>query len=235
MPASFLRDTQGLEKALGYCFKDRNLLSESLTHKSYLNENPEGDPRCNERLEFLGDSVLGIVIAEALFLEGENLTESDMSKIKSYLVNEAVLFHLASELSLGSYLMLGRGEEASGGRSKRSVLSDAMEALFGAVFLDGGYGPARSLILGLFRERMTEVVSRKGGYDFKSELQEKSQAVFGMLPEYMIVKQEGEDHKKVFTSEVYIDGKLYGRGSGKSKKEAQMSAAKEAVLKLSHQ
>ncbi len=229
MPASFSKNTEKLEDSLGYRFKNKALLTDALTHKSYHHENPQSALRYNERLEFLGDSVLGLVIAEDLFLKDDVLTEADMSKMKSYLVKESVLFEIASRLLLGKYLRLGRGEESTGGRQKRSVLSDAVEALLGAVFLDSDYDTARSVITRLFKEEISSALFKKEGCDFKSELQEKSQSLFTVLPEYKIVKQEGEEHKKVFTAEVYINGQLYGSGTGKSKKDAQMSAAKEAL------
>ncbi|MCL4457797.1 MAG: ribonuclease III [Nitrospirae bacterium] len=232
MPASFSKNTEKLEDSLGYRFKNKALLTDALTHKSYHHENPQSALRYNERLEFLGDSVLGLVIAEDLFLKDDVLTEADMSKMKSYLVKESVLFEIASRLLLGKYLRLGRGEESTGGRQKRSVLSDAVEALLGAVFLDSDYDTARSVITRLFKEEISSALFKKEGCDFKSELQEKSQSLFTVLPEYKIVKQEGEEHKKVFTAEVYINGQLYGSGTGKSKKDAQMSAAKEALEKM---
>ncbi|HAK87598.1 MAG TPA: ribonuclease III [Nitrospiraceae bacterium] len=232
MPALFLKNTEELEDSLGYRFKDKVLLTDALTHKSYHHENPHDAPGHNERLEFLGDSVLGLVIAEDLFLKDAMLTEADMSKMKSYLVKEAVLFEIALRLLLGKYLRLGRGEESTGGRQKRSVLSDAVEALLGAVFLDSDYKTARSVITKLFKEEISAALVKKEGCDFKSELQEKSQNLFAVLPEYKIVKQEGEEHKKIFTAEVYINGQLYGSGTGKSKKNAQMSAAKEAFEKI---
>ncbi|MBI5213996.1 MAG: ribonuclease III [Nitrospirae bacterium] len=232
MPASFSKNTEKLEDSLGYRFKDKALLTDALTHKSYHHENPHDAPGHNERLEFLGDSVLGLVIAEDLFLKDAMLTEADMSKMKSYLVKESVLFEIASRLSLGKYLRLGRGEESTGGRQKKSILSDAVEALLGAVFLDSDYKTAKSVITRLFKDKISFAVAQKEGYDFKSELQEKSQSLFAVLPEYKIVKQEGEEHKKIFTAEVYINGQLYGSGTGKSKKDAQMSAAKEALEKL---
>jgi ribonuclease-3 len=232
MPVSFSKNTAALEVSLGYCFKDRGLLGEALTHKSYHHENPDDSASYNERLEFLGDSVLGLAVAEDLFHNRPLLTEADMSKMKSYLVNEAVLYRMASRLSIGKYLRFGKGEESSGGRHKRSILSDAVEALFGAIFLDSDYVTARSVIKSLLADDIRAVVCRKDGYDFKSELQEKSQGMFGILPEYRIVKQEGEEHKKVFTAEVLINGESYGSGSGKSKKEAQMAAAKEALERL---
>jgi ribonuclease-3 len=234
MPVSFSENIEELESSLGHRFKERALLTTALTHKSYHHENHDIS-QYNERLEFLGDSVLGLVAAEALFNDNIALTEAQMSKMKSYLVKEAVLFEIASKLSLGKYLRLGKGEESTGGRQKKSILSDAVEALFGAVFLDSGYETVKSVILGLFKDRIADAINKKEGYDFKSELQEKCQSLYGMLPEYRIVKQEGEEHKKVFTAEVYIDGRAYGSGVGKSKKDAQMAAAKEALEKLSNE
>lgn len=232
MLASFLKNTEKLENSLGYQFKDKKLLIETITHKSYYHENSDECSSYNERLEFLGDSVLGIVIAERLFLNDVSLTEADMSKVKSYLVKESVLFEVASKLSLGEYLRLGKGEEFTGGRYKRSILSDGVEAIFGAIFLDSNYETVRSVILNIFRDKILLVISKKEGHDFKSELQEICQSLFGTLPEYRIIKQEGEEHKKIFTIEVCIDGKIYGKGVGKSKKDAQMTAAEEAMEKL---
>ncbi len=232
MPVSFSKNTKELETSLGYQFKNSKLLIDALTHKSYHHEKPDESLNYNERLEFLGDSVLGLVIAEALFINETPLTEADMSKMKSYLVKESVLFDTASRLSLGKCLRLGRGEESTGGRQKKSILSDAVEALFGAIFLDSNYETAKSVILRLFSDKIDSIISKKEGHDFKSELQEKSQSMFGILPEYRIVKQEGEEHKKVFTVDVYINGQLCGSGIGKSKKDAQMNAAKEALEKL---
>ncbi len=232
MPALFSENTEGFEDSFGYRFNNKKLLVAALTHKSYHHENPEESPEHNERLEFLGDSVLGLVIAEKLFLDQVGFSEAEMSKMKSYLVKEAVLFEMASKISLGSYLRLGKGEESTGGRQKKSVLSDAFEALVGAVFLDSDYETVRTLVLDLFREKIPDVISRKEGYDFKSELQERCQSLFGVLPEYRIVKLEGEEHKRIFTAEVSINRQLYGSGMGKSKKEAQMAAAKEAFERL---
>lgn len=232
MPVSFSKNIEELEESLGYVFKEKRLLIDSITHRSYLHENPDESTNYNERLEFLGDAVLGLAISHILFLDEAGLTEASMSKIKSYLVNEFVLFEIASTLSLGEHLRLGKGEELTGGRTKKSVLSNAMEALIGAVFLDSNYETARSLIFKLYSKRILDVISKKEGYDFKSELQEKIQSIYGVLPEYRIVKQEGEEHKKIFTVEVYINSELYGTAKGKSKKEAQMLAAKKAFEKL---
>ena len=227
------QDITELEKRLGYLFKKKELLMEALTHRSFYHENPDKSPVHNERLEFLGDSVLGFIIVEHLFLSKNKFTESAMAKTKSYLVKGSILSEIASSISLGKYLRLGKGEEATGGRTKRSLLEDAMEAVLGAVYLDGGYKKAKELILGLFKEKIDTILSSGEFHDFKTELQEKTQLLFSTIPEYKMIKQEGEEHKKIFIIEVYIAGKKFGRGYGKSKKEAETIAAKEAMKKLS--
>jgi len=226
-------DYSALENSIGYFFRNRQLLMEALTHRSFFHEHPDQAYAYNERLEFLGDSVLGFVIVEYLYLLDSKLPESVMAKTKSYIVKEAVLSDLASSLSLGKYLKLGKGEDTTGGRTKKSLLADATEALFGAIYLDGGYEEAKGLILGLLSKNIDAMLSSGQFHDFKTELQEKTQMLFGTIPTYKIIKQEGAEHKKVFTIEVHIAGELYGTGSGKSKKEAETSAAKEALRKLS--
>ena len=213
-----------METALGYAFKDKGLLLEALTHKSYHSENPVEAPTYNERLEFLGDSVLGLAIAGALFGEGRH-TEAGMSKLKSHIVKAGVLGEIAEGLSLGDYLRIGRGEEKTGGRQKRSIIADALEAVIGAVYLDGGFEKARDAVLGLFGER----ISGAEPLDYKSRLQELTQARSGSLPEYRLIETKGKEHKRVFTVEVFIEGKPSGRGTGKNKKEAEKEAAKEAL------
>ncbi len=226
------QDIAELEKRLGYLFKKKGLLIEALTHRSFYHENPDKADTYNERLEFLGDSVLGFVIVEYLFSSKNKFTESVMAKTKSYLVKESILSEIASSISLGKYLRLGRGEEATGGRTKRSLLADAIEAVFGAVYVDGGYKKTKELVLRLFKEKIDAILSSGEFHDFKTELQEKTQILFGAIPEYRMVKQEGEEHKKIFTVEVYVAGERFGRGCGKSKKEAETLAAKEALGKL---
>ena len=225
-------DISHLEDSLGYRFRDKNIFLEALTHKSFFHENPDKADAYNERLEFLGDSVLGFVIVEYLFLSDYKLTESVMAKTKSYLVKESVLSEIANEISLGKYLRLGKGEEVTGGRTKRSLLADAVEALLGAVYIDGGYEKARSLIVRLFKEKIDTIMRSGEFHDFKTELQEKTQLLFSTIPEYKIIRQEGAEHKKLFTIEVYIEGERYGDGTGKSKKEAETLAAKEALQKF---
>src|SRR4030043_2404122 len=187
------QDITELEKRLGYLFKKKGLLIEALTHRSYYHENPDRADAYNERLEFLGDSVLGFIIVEYLFSYKSEFTESLMAKTKSYLVKESILSEIASSISLGKYLRLGKGEESTGGRTKRSLLADAVEAVLGAVYLDGGYEDARRLILGLFQNKIGSVLMSGEFYDFKTELQEKTQLLFNSIPEYRMFKQEGEE------------------------------------------
>ncbi|MFZ6017192.1 MAG: ribonuclease III [Nitrospirota bacterium] len=227
-----MKNIAELEDRLGYTFRNKDLLIEALTHRSFYHENPDKADTHNERLEFLGDSVLGFVIVEYLFSSENQFTEATMAKMKSYLVKESVLSEIAGSISLGKYLKLGKGEEATGGRNKKSLLSDAIEAVLGAVYIDGGYEKTKELILRLFREKIDVILSSGEFYDFKTELQEKTQLLFNTLPEYRIIKQEGAEHRKIFTVEVFIGDERFGRGSGKSKKEAQTLAAKEALYRL---
>jgi ribonuclease-3 len=228
----FENDFSELEGHLGYRFRDRKILIEALTHRSFYHENPDKADAYNERLEFLGDSVLGFVIVEYLFsLEGK-LTESVMAKTKSYLVKESILCEIAGNISLGQHLRLGKGEEVTGGRKKKSLLADAFEAVLGAMYIDSGYKKAREIILRLFKDKIDAVMSSGEFHDFKTELQEKTQLLFGVIPEYKLIKQEGEEHRKIFTVEVCVSSESFGSGSGKSKKEAETLAAKEALKKL---
>ncbi len=232
MPVFYSRNLESLERQIGYSFRNRDLLVEALTHRSFQHENPGKVTSYNERLEFIGDSVLGLAIVEYLYNHSSGFPESEMSEIKSYLVRGSVLSEIASGVSLGVYLRLGRGEEETGGREKKSLLANALEAVFGAIYLDAGYDTARATILRLFGKRIPETISSGQYHNYKTELQEKSQLLFGILPEYRITRQEGEEHRKTFTVDVFIKGEMFGRGLGRNKKEAQTAAAKEALLKL---
>lgn len=225
-------DLSELQKSIGYGFADEGILLQALTHKSFQHEHPEEAASHNERLEFIGDSVLGLAVAEYLYGSGGELNEAGMSRIKAYIVKRKVLAELAEEVSLGRYLRVGKGEEGSGGRKKSSILANAMEAVFGAVFEDGGYERAREVVLGLLRDRVDAAIASGDFADFKSDLQELCQVRFGSLPEYRLVAQEGKEHKKIFTFEVIIDEKPRGRGRGTTKKEAQARAAEEALKRL---
>ena len=223
---------EDLENKLGYFFEDKDLLAEALTHKSYYHEHRAKTAPYNERLEFLGDSVIGLVVVEYLFLFEEKYDESVLAKMKSYLVCETVLADIAVSLSLGKYIRLGRGEESTGGRIKKSILSDALEAVVGAMYLDGGFIKARDIVLAFFKERISRVIEEGEFYDYKTELQEKTQLVYGTLPEYRVIEEQGVEHKRVFTVAVFLNGRELGVASGRRKKEAEALAAKEALEKL---
>jgi ribonuclease-3 len=222
-----------VEQGLGYVFRNEALLIEALTHKSYYHENREGASFHNERLEFLGDSVIGLVVVEYLFLHERSYTEAVLAKIKSYIVSEPVFAGIAEELSLGAYLRLGKGEKSTGGMTKKSLLANTFEAVIGAVYLDAGFEKTREIIRGLFRQRIEDAIESKDFFDYKTELQEKSQMLYGTLPEYRMVRQHGEEHQRIFTVAVYLNGKKLGTAEGRRKKEAETLAAKEALLKIS--
>jgi ribonuclease-3 len=225
-------DLSRLEEVIGYRFRDRGLLREAMTHTSYYHEHP-GEEAChNERLEFLGDSVLGLSVAHALYNIPVCCDESTMSKIKSYVVKKGVLAERAAELELGRFMLLGKGEEETGGREKDSILADAMEAVIGAVHQDGGFDAARDLVLRLLGPRLEDAVNTREYHDYKTELQEQCQIKFGELPEYRLAGEEGQEHEKVFAVEVFVTGVCSGRGRGANKKEAQQAAAREALRNL---
>jgi ribonuclease-3 len=218
-----------LEKRLGYRFKRMDLLELALTHRSFANEH--GVPEHYERLEFLGDAVLGLVAAEWLYANHPELPEGELSKLKAQLVSGNTLAKYAEEMELGSALRIGVGEDRSGGRAKTSLLADSMEAVFGAMFLDGGLEVARAAILpmieGASLER-TRLLER----DAKTQLQEVVQALGWLLPEYRIAGSSGPDHNKVFVVECWLDGDCAGHGEGPSKKVAEQRAAADALARL---
>ncbi|MBI5074156.1 MAG: ribonuclease III [Nitrospirae bacterium] len=220
---------QEAEKNLQYCFSNKELLLEALTHKSYYHENRERTDVHNERLEFLGDSVIGLVIVEFLFLHEQTCSEAVLAKIKSYIVSEPVFAGIAQELSLGNSLLLGKGEKSTGGTTKKSILANTLEAVMGAIYLDGGFETVRKMIHNLFRERILRALESGDFFDYKTELQEKSQMLFGNLPQYHVIKQQGEEHERIFTVAVSLNGKQLGIASGRKKKEAESLAAKKAL------
>jgi ribonuclease-3 len=205
---------------------------EALTHKSYYNEKTEKSIPHNERLEFLGDAVLGLIIVEHLFQNEHQYPESVLAKLKSYLVSETVFAGISESISLGKYLLLGKGEESTGGRDKKSILSDAFEATVGSVYLDAGYEKTKKIVLSFFKKIVNEVLASSSVFDYKTELQEKSQLLYGSLPEYRLLRQQGKDHKKIFTVAVFINGKKLGVATGKRKKEAETNAAQIALEKI---
>lgn len=218
-----------LASALGVDFEDPELARLALVHRSYAFENALSDT--NERLEFLGDAVLGVVVTDVAYRAFPDLTEGDLAKLRSSTVNMHTLAEIAGELGLGDLVLLGRGEEMSGGREKSSILADALEAVLGAVYLDRGLDTAFELIERLFFPRMVSYVSGDGGRDFKTTLQEMAAQELGMLPDYRI-KERGPDHQKEFTATVCLGGEPWGEGQGRSKKEAEQQAAQQACDKL---
>jgi len=221
-----------VEKNLQYSFTRKELLLEALTHKSYYHENREKTDVYNERLEFLGDSVIGLVIVEFLFLHEQSYNEAVLAKIKSYIVSEPVFAEIAQELSLGESLLLGKGEKSTGGTAKKSILADTFEAVIGAAYLDGGFETVKQIIQRLFSERLMRAMESGDFFDYKTELQEKSQMLFGKLPEYHVIRQEGDEHERIFTVAVSLNEKRLGIASGRRKKEAEALAAKKALKVL---
>ncbi len=216
---------QEIEKVLNYTFKNKDILREALTHRSY-NPHPHGIN--NERLEFLGDSVLGLVVAGQLYNLLTTKEEGVLSKIKANLVSRKNLYFWAKQLNIGKYLFLGQGEISSGGRERASILSNAMEALLGAIYLDGGFEEVSKVILAWFKTQKIEVDLQ----DYKSVLQEYMQKLARSVPDYEIIETIGPEHDKIFTAVVYEQGKELGRGRGHNKKAAHQAAAKDALDKI---
>lgn len=219
-----------LENKLEYTFKTRQLLINALTHSSYANENrAEGVPS-NERLEFLGDSVLGFVTAEHLFAMHPELPEGKMTRLRAELVCEQSLHAVACDLDLGAYLRIGHGEERSGGRKRTSILADAVEAIIAAMYLDGGIEPARRFIMKNILS--PESISAHHSADYKTELQELVQQKPGQSLGYIAAGESGPDHNKQFRAQVALNGQVIGEGSGRTKKEAEQAAACAALERL---
>ncbi|SBW06732.1 Ribonuclease 3 [uncultured Eubacteriales bacterium] len=218
-----------LEEKLGYAFQNRALLENALTHSSYANENRGKGLQSNERLEFLGDSVLGMVTADYLYRTHPDLPEGDLTRTRAALVCEGSLVEVARELDLGSHLLLGKGEDAGGGRTRPSIVADAVEAVIAAVYLDGGIGSARKIITRFILDAEEE---KAGSRDYKTALQELVQRENGQVLEYRLVGATGPDHAKVFQVAVDLNGAPIGAGEGRSKKEAEQAAAKAAFAEL---
>jgi ribonuclease-3 len=230
---SALKDIAKLEDTLQVSFHDPMLLQQALVHRSYLNENDGFELESNERLEFLGDSILSVVVAEKLYKDYPNLPEGDMTKLRSALVRGETLARIARQhLKLDSYLYLGRGEETGGGRAKQSILADALEAVIGAVFMDQGFNVCRDLILRLCEGEMEKAVDPGLNADFKSRFQEVAQSKYHEIPEYRVISAEGPDHAREFIVEVLVGGRVLGKGGGGSKREAEKKAAQAALDSL---
>ncbi len=231
-PEARMNELVSLQDRTKYKFSDLKLLNKALTHKSYANEKSE-NLKHNERMEFLGDSVLDILVSEYLVREFSDFAEGTLSKIRAAVVNETCLANLAQKIDLGSYLLLGKGEDLSGGRQKPSILADAFEALAGAVFRDGGLDAASKIFLPLLVEEVEKTAKSWSFRDFKSDLQEYTQNKLSCIPSYRVVREIGPDHAKEFEVVVVIKNEEKGKGLGRSKKEAEQAAAKIAIGKFS--
>lgn len=216
-----------LQQKIGYIFKDISVLSEALTHSSYSNEIGK-NTKCNERLEFLGDSVLSLVVTNHIFSNYEKLPEGDLTKLRASLVCEKTLYKFAKLIDLGSFIKLSRGERHGGGADRPSILSDAFEALIAAIFLDGGYDEAKKFVMA-FIEPEIKNMRKKPVNDYKTTLQEIVQKNPGERLEYRLISESGPDHNKHFVAEVLLNSNSIGKGGGRSKKEAEQQAAREAL------
>ncbi len=223
------KDLKELEDRIGYQFHDFSLLNHAMIHSSYANEKHLSKFECNERLEFLGDAVLELVSSEFLFREHEDMPEGELTKTRASMVCEPALAFCAREIDLGDYLRVGKGEEATGGRKRDSVISDTMEALIGAIYMDGGFSDAKAFIE---RFILNDIEDKKLFYDSKTILQEMVQGRWKEKVSYVLIGEEGPDHNKSFQMAVSIDGKQYGVGEGRTKKAAEQRAAYESILML---
>jgi len=210
-----LSEFADLQDTLNIVFKDPALLKQALVHRSYLHENPDFDLPSNERMEFLGDSLLSFVIAEKLYDDFPNLSEGGMTKLRAALVRTETLARLAISIGLGNYVFLGRGEEASGGRTKQSILAGVFEAVIGAILIDHGFNACRDSIHGLFIDEMGEAADERLIEDYKSQLQEITQARHHIAPIYRTINEDGPEHAKEFTVEVIVDGRMIAIGRGR--------------------
>ena len=223
------RNLKELEHRIGYIFQDFALLKKAMSHSSYVNEEHLPKYECNERLEFLGDAVLELVSSEFLFFEHPTTPEGELTKTRASMVCEPALAFCAREIELGEYLLLGKGEDATGGRKRESVTSDAMEALIGAIYVDGGFANAKEFIN---RFILKDLENKKLFYDSKTILQEIVQGKMEQTIRYELMKEEGPDHNKQFQVGVFIGDAQYGTGNGRTKKAAEQDAAYQAILKI---
>ena len=227
MPA----DTAGLEKTIGYVFKNRTLLHTALTHSSYSNEKrAHGDSEsCNERLEFLGDSVLSLIVSDYIFSAYPDMPEGELSKVRAGTICEKALAEFARNIKLGDYLFLGRGEELTNGRERPSILADAFEALLASVYLDGSIDDVKHFLLPFVKEEISKILASGHTADYKSILQQIVQQEKGELLEYIPVREAGQAHKRIFTVEARLNNNVIGVGTAGSKREAEQIAAREAL------
>ena len=227
------KELKRLQKKISYSFKKLSLLNQAFTHKSYANENQELECKDNERFEFLGDAVIDLIIGHLLMDDFPQHHEGDLTKLRSAIVNEKRFADLARKLNLGEFLLLSKGEDATGGRDKNSILADTYEALIAAIYLDGGF----KRVFKALKKHFADILSaaKQGSLyfrDFKSELQEYTQSIFKTTPKYVLVRKSGPDHNKTFEVNITFKNKVWGKGIGKSKKDASQKAAQKALWKL---
>jgi len=225
-------DWDDCQRELGISFRQVSLLEQAFVHRSYLNENPDFNLSDNKRLEFLGDAILNFIVAERLYREFPTLPEGDLTEIRASLVCRDTLAEVSSALRLGAWLLLGQGEETSGGRTKQSNLANAMEALIGAIYLDRGLATARKFIFRQLKPELRKIKAGKMTPNYKALVQELIQGQKKPAPVYNLVEAAGPDHNKEFTAEILVEGEVLGRGTGKSKKAAESQAARAAWEKL---
>ncbi len=226
------QELKDLQEKLGYNFKDPKILEIALTHKSYINELQQKDIENNERMEFLGDSVLGLVISDFLIQKFPDYTEGALSKLKGFVVSKNFLKQIAKKISLGKYLRLGKGEANSGGRTKSSLLVDSFEAIIAGIYLDGGLKEAYDFIIQHMGDRIINLANNSFVPDYKSIFQEYTQLEFGCLPIYKMISENGENHNPEFEIDIFIQEKCCGHGKGKSKRKAEQDAAHNALINL---
>lgn len=220
------------EKEIGLKFKDEELLKRSLTHRSFLNEHDNEDLKSNERLEFLGDAVLELVVSEFLFNEYPDRPEGELTSFRASVVKTDNLAKISKKLGLGEFLLMSKGEEMTGGRQKEYLLANTFEAVIGALYLDQGYEPVKEFLTKHLVPQIATIVKYRLDIDAKTKLQEKTQSVFKKTPVYKVIKEKGPDHDKIFTVAVKINGKVYGEGEGITKQKAEDAAASKALRKL---
>ncbi len=223
---------ESLQAILTYRFRNADLLVQALTHKSYTHENLQNEPFDNERFEFLGDAVLNLAMSHLVMERFFDLSEGELTRIRALVVNEKALARVSKRLGLGRFILLGKGEEQTGGREKTSILANCYEAVLGAVYLDGGYEDASRILHLHFSEVLTELGQKTARQNFKSILQEQTQNRYQTVPRYAVVSVSGPDHEKQFRVSVSIQGVAMGHGEGKTKKEAEQEAAEEALGRL---
>ncbi|MBI5748094.1 MAG: ribonuclease III [Nitrospinae bacterium] len=227
-----LKELEVLQEKFNYKFKDINIFNQSLTHKSYVNENISENLQDNERLEFLGDAVLSLVVSDYSINRFTDYSEGDLTKIRAAVVSEVNLSLMAREMDLGRFLLLGKGEEMTGGRDKSSLLANAFEAVIAAIYLDSGYKETFDVLIAILNDKIDKVAGYQLHRDFKSDLQEFIQNRQYSIPQYRVAMEFGPPHEKIFEVEVMIDGEVFGIGRGKTKKEAEQSAAQQVLEEL---